>query len=251
MDIGALIKRYRAMVLVTMLLALNSKMCLADHAVASELIISMAAKFETVKDYTCKLDKRVRKNGILYEDLAISVKYKKPKHYYFRWEHGISKGREVIFVAGKHNDKLVAHPGGIMQFLTFYLDPEGKLAMQRNRHSLQHSGMEKIMFLIRSNYQLARKKGLDPILSIRDDYLDGTEVWTVECRFPEKEGYYAHRVIISIDKALNLPFRVSIYDWSGDLVEEYVFRDLAIDVGLEENDFEPGNPEYNFSSLKQ
>ena len=47
MDIGALIKRYRAMLLVTMLLVLNSKMCLADHAVASELIISMAAKFET------------------------------------------------------------------------------------------------------------------------------------------------------------------------------------------------------------
>ena len=210
----------------------------------------MAAKFETVRDYTCKLDKRVRKNGILYEDLAIAVKYKKPKHYYFRWEQGASKGREVIFVAGKNNDKLVAHPGGIMQFITLYLDPEGSLAMQRNRHPLQHSGMEKIIFLIQSNYQLAGEKGLDPIQYIKEGNIDGTGVWIVECCFPENEGYYAQRVNISIDKKIALPFQISIYDWSGDLIEEYVFRDLAINVGLEENDFNPGNPEYNFSNVK-
>ncbi len=137
-----------------------------------------------------------------------------------------------------------------MQFLTFHLDPEGSLAMQRNRHSLQHSGMEKIMFLIESNYQLAREKGLEPIQSIREGHIDGTEVWTVECCFPENEGYYAHRVVISIDKTVALPFRISIYDWSEALIEEYVFRDLVINVGLDEADFSPGNPEYNFSSVK-
>ena len=51
---------------------------------------------------------------------------------------------------------------------------------------------------------------------------------------------------MSIDKSMALPVSVTIFDWSESLVEEYVFRDLKINVGFTENDFDPGNPEYNF-----
>jgi outer membrane lipoprotein-sorting protein len=232
--------------LLTLLLIFNGRFCLADETGAEQLIDNMVQKFDAVSDYTCRLDKRVKKDGILYEDLAIYVKYKKPKHYYFRWDRGSEKGREVIFVAGKYNDKLVAHPGGILQFMTFHLDPEGRLAMQRNRHSLQHSGMEKIIYLIESNYQRAREKGLDAIQYIGEDRIDGRDTWIVEGRFPANQDFYAHRVIVTIDKTMALPVMVSIFDWSEGLIEEYVFRDLKINIGFTENDFDPGNPDYNF-----
>jgi outer membrane lipoprotein-sorting protein len=230
----------------TLFLILNGRICLADDAGVEQLINNMVEKFDTVADYTCRLDKKVKKDGILYEDLSISVKYKKPKHYYFRWDRGSEKGREVIFVAGKYNDKLVAHPGGFLQFMTFHLDPEGRLAMQRNRHSLQHSGMEKIINLIESNFKRAREKGLDAIQFIGDDRIAERDVWILEGRFPENQGFYAHRVIVSIDKTMTLPVKISIFDWSDALVEEYVFRDLKVNVGITENDFNPGNPDYNF-----
>jgi hypothetical protein len=140
----------------------------------------------------------------------------------------------------------VAHPGGILQFMTFHLDPEGRLAMQRNRHSLQHSGMEKIIYLIESNYQRAREKGLDAIQYIGEDRIDGRDTWIVEGRFPANQDFYAHRVIVTIDKTMALPVMVSIFDWSEGLIEEYVFRDLKINIGFTENDFDPGNPDYNF-----
>jgi hypothetical protein len=140
----------------------------------------------------------------------------------------------------------VAHPGGVLQFLTFHLDPQGRMAMQRNRHYLQHSGMEKIMHLIESNAQLAREKGLDAIQYIGEDRLDERDVWMVEGRFPKNQGFCAHRVIVSIDKSMALPVSVTIFDWSEGLVEEYVFRDLKINVGFTENDFDPGNPDYYF-----
>ncbi len=250
MRVSALGKRYLTIILLSMTLALNGRMGLADDVNAEPLIINMIEKFEELADYTCRLDKRVKKNGILHEDLAIFVKYKKPKHYYFRWEEGSAKGREVIFVAGKHNDKLVAHPGGIWQFLTFHLHPEGRLAMQNNRHSLQHSGMEKIMSLIESNYKRAQEMGLDAIQYIKKDRLDGRDVWIVEGSFPENQGFYAHRITICVDKTINLPVKISIFDWSEALIDEYVFRDLRINVVLNESDFHPGNPDYNFSSVK-
>ena len=139
-----------------------------------------------------------------------------------------------------------AHPGGFLQFMTFHLDPEGRMAMQRNRHSLQHSGMEKIMDLIDSDVKRAREKGLDAIQYIGEDRIYERDVWIVEGSFPANQGFYAHRVIVSIDKAMALPVRVSIFDWSEGLVEEYVFRDLKLNVGFNENDFDPGNPDYNF-----
>ena len=71
-----------------------------------QLINNSVEAFQNVSDYTCKLDKTVNKNGRIYKDPFIFVKYKKPTHYYFRWEHGRFKGQEVIFVSGRNNDKI-------------------------------------------------------------------------------------------------------------------------------------------------
>lgn len=74
------------------------------------------------------------------------MKYKRPANCYFRWQTGTRKGREVIFAANRHNNKIVAHPGGgLFRFMTFHLDPEGRPAMKENGHSLKNSGLEKIM----------------------------------------------------------------------------------------------------------
>jgi len=238
--------RLLTLVVSVVFLLLNGNVALAIDPNEQQLILDAVEQFKAMTDYTCKLDKRVRQGGILYEDLSIAVKYKKPKHYYFRWEQGSAKGREVIFVSGKYNDRIVAHPGGKMRFLTLHLDPRGRLAMRANRHSLQNSGMEKIIELIDSDYNLAQEKGIDAIRCTGEDNLDGLAVWIIEGIFPPNQGFYAHKVLISIAKTIRLPVKISIFDWSGDLIEEYVFRDLRINVGLTEDDFNPGNPGYNY-----
>ena len=79
MRIKIFVKKYLMIILFTLFVILNGHICFADDIDVEQLINSMVEKFDTVADYTCRLDKRVRKNGILYEDLAIYVKYKKPK----------------------------------------------------------------------------------------------------------------------------------------------------------------------------
>lgn len=224
----------------------NGSIALAGGTNERQLIFDAVEQFEAMTDYTCKLDKRVQRRGILYEDLSIAVKYRKPKQYYFRWEQGSARGREVIYVSGKYDNRLVAHPGGKMWFLTLHLDPHGRLAMRENRHSLQNSGMEKIVELIASNYKLAQEKGIDAIRCTGEDNFDGQAVWIVEGIFPPDQGFYAQKVIISIAKTIRLPVKISIFDWSGDLMEEYAFHDLRINVGLTADDFNPGNPDYNY-----
>jgi hypothetical protein len=232
--------------LIAVLASLSTRPAIADAPPVRQLITNMVKRYESVADYTCKLDKRVRKKGVLHEDKAISVKYKKPGHYYFRWGKGSARGREVIYVHGRNNNRLVAHPGGGLRFLTLRLNPAGRLAMKANRHSLQHSGMDKIIESVASDYELARKMGLEAIRSTGEGRFDGKAVWIVEGDFPSDSGYYARKVILLLDQTIGLPVKISIFDGSDRLVEEYVFRSLKFNVGLTEEDFNPANPAYHY-----
>jgi hypothetical protein len=130
--------------------------------------------------------------------------------------------------------------------VTLRLDPEGSLAMRKNRHSLKSSGMEKIIALVASNTALARTKGLEVIRFMGEGRFDGKRIWIVEGLFPERQGFYARKIRLYLCPTLKLPLKVSIYDGSGKLVEDYEFHDLKINAGLSETDFEPHNPQYSF-----
>lgn len=233
-------------IVLTIVFLIKANISLASSGDVHQLIISSIEHFNNVRDYTCRLDKRVRKNGILYEEIDIYVKHMRPANYYFRWNRGIQKGQEVIFAKGKNNGKIVAHPGGILNFITLQLDPEGSIAMMKNRHSLINSGMGKIMSLIETTYKQSRDAGLEAVRYIGEEQVDNRTVLILEGKFPQHRGYYAHRIIISFDKELKLPIEVSVYDWSNKLVEEYLFRNLEINVGYSDSDFDPYNPEYRF-----
>jgi hypothetical protein len=58
--------------------------------------------------------------------------------------------------------------------------------------------------------------------------------------------YYAGRLDVCVDRALSLPLQVTIWDFDGNLYARYEHRDLKVDVGLGEADFDPKNPEYRF-----
>lgn len=212
----------------------------------NHIILNSINEFKNVSDYTCRLYKKVNKAGRILNDQNILVKYKKPAHYYFRWKEGRFKGREVIYVAGQNNDKIVAHTGGLFRLFTFHLDPEGHEAMRRNHHSLRESGMEKIMTIIESNYYRSKQTGLGEIQLLGENSIDGRNVWVIHCEFPENRDFYAHKIILYIDKELKLPVKVTVFDWDDLLFEEYCFRDLQINTGIGEKEFDPENPGYNF-----
>ncbi len=58
--------------------------------------------------------------------------------------------------------------------------------------------------------------------------------------------YYAGRLDVCIDRQTFLPLRVTVWDFDGTLYERYEHRDLKIDVGLTDADFDPKNPAYHF-----
>jgi outer membrane lipoprotein-sorting protein len=212
-----------------------------DYVIKESMI-----RFEQLSDFTGTLEKKVNKEGVVYYDPEIRVKYKKPSHYYFKWGKGGFEGQEVIFVKGSNNNKLVGHYGGLFSFITLHVDPEGCIAMKRNHHPLTLSGMQKIYDILEDSYNRYKATGEGNIELAGVGMVDNRAVWVIYGEFPKDKNFYAARIYLYIDKEHLLPLKVTVYDWSDALYEEYTFHDLKINVGLNEKDFNHQNDKYNF-----
>ena len=120
------------------------------------------------------------------------------------------------------------------------------MAMKRNHHSLRRSGLEKIFDILDESYSRSKITGRGTIVLTGGNKIDNRDVWVVEGEFPENMDFYAAKIILLIDREYMLPLKVSVYDWSDALYEEYTFHDLRINVGLDEKAFDHENEEYNF-----
>ena len=58
--------------------------------------------------------------------------------------------------------------------------------------------------------------------------------------------FYASRMTLWIDDELRLPIQVDLYDHEGRLYEHYEHRDLRVNDGLADSDFDPKNKAYRF-----
>lgn len=221
-----------------------------------------------VSDYTATLVKRERVDGTVGEHDYMFVKVRnrkvengkvtQPLSVYLTYlKPAAVKGREVIYVEGQNNGNLIAHEGGFKgRFLpTMPLPPTGVLAMRGQRYPITEIGIENLIVKLIERGELAmrfpevtcvfRKNA-----KVRDRVCTVLEV-TQPNRHPELEFHLAQ---VFIDDDLNLPIRYVAYDWpkrpgaEPELIEEYNYIDLKLNVGLTDADFDPRNPQYTFYS---
>jgi hypothetical protein len=221
-----------------------------------------------VNDYTAMLVKRESVDGVLgdHDFIFIKVRNRKivdgqlvqPLSVYLTYlKPATVKGREVIYVEGKNDGNMIAHEGGFKgRFLpTVPLPPNGMLAMRGQRYPITEIGIENLMVKLIERGETARQFA-DVTCTFRKNAKVKESVCTVlevtqPNRHPSLDFYQAQ---VFIDDALNLPVRYISYDWparQGDplqVIEEYNYLDLKINVGLTDADFDPNNPQYNFYS---
>jgi len=62
-----------------------------------------------------------------------------------------------------------------------------------------------------------------------------------------------HMAEVSVDDELGVPIFYRAFDWPVEeggqpiLLEQYIYQDIRLNIGLTDEDFDPENPEYNFS----
>jgi hypothetical protein len=221
---------------------------------------------QNVQDYTCTLVKRERVQGELldYEFMHCKVRHEQmeagqtvaPFGVYLSFLKPDSvKGREVIYVEGANSGKMIAHEGGFKgRFIpTVSLLPTSAIALRGNRYPITEIGIKTLTERLIEKGSRDRRLGdcevrLVDGAKVKDRVCTMLEVKHLDRR-PEYEFCVAR---IFLDNELNMPIRYEAYDWPRspegppELIEEYTYINVRLNVGLSDADFSAENPNYRF-----
>ncbi|MEW6535457.1 MAG: DUF1571 domain-containing protein [Candidatus Auribacterota bacterium] len=208
-------------------------------------------KFDQLNDYTAYFIKQQKIGDKIHDREMMFMKFKKPFCIYYKWEIG-EKGKEVIFVEGKNNNKLIGHPGGAIGLfpVSKWLSPNDPLAMKGNKHPITRSGIGNMLGSLIEVFELARANNDLQTYYMGVEALDGRPTHVVVRRLPKKDIYPSYLTFIYFDLETKLPIRVVSFDWDYKLIDFYYYKDLKVNQSLTDNDFNPGNSEYRFGLLK-
>jgi len=220
---------------------------------------------QEIEDYTCELYKREFVNGDVsgWQAMEVKIRHRRvqdgvlvtPLSVYLRFLKPESMvGREVLYVQNRDNGDLIARRGGTRSpNMTLQLIPTGPMAMEGNRYPITEIGFKNLA------------KRLIEVLEEEQKYRDGKlQIWenarvgertcthfrlTHHTRRPQLTYHMAE---VSVDDELGIPIRYGAYDFPKEegggpqLLEQYVYDHVELNVGLTDEDFDPDNPAYHF-----
>jgi hypothetical protein len=217
-----------------------------------------------VRDYTAIFSKRERINGVLADPSYMNIKVRCPRteangavtpfSIYMKFLRPTEMaGREVLWVDGQNSGKLSVHEAkGLLKFKTFQLDPTGTLAMRGQRYPIYEAGLENL--IIKLIEKADRDRAAGPcVVDYRPGSVNKRPCSLIELIHDERQAPYEfHKAQVYIDDELQLPIRFAAYDWptspgaTPQLLEEYTYYNVKVNVGLTDNDFSTKNPQYKF-----
>lgn len=229
---------------------------------------------KNVLDYRCDFIKRERIGGRLrpteqvkllvrnHRDVSATCKECTPLGVYMKFLGPRDcKNREVLFVEGANNGKMLVKEGGTRgRFLpSVWLSPNGTFASSSSRYPITEVGLVRLTErLIESAESNTCDEGECKVKYIKGAKVDGRQCSYLEVIRAVKKpneplgpnNIYLAQVFL--DEEMKLPIRYAAYDWPSvpggkpKLVEEYTYRQIELNVGLCEKDFSPKNPQYKF-----
>ncbi|QDU36724.1 hypothetical protein Mal4_10200 [Maioricimonas rarisocia] len=216
------------------------------------------ANFERIPDYSATLHRQERIGGDLRDPETLVLKLRhEPYSVYMKWKSG-DAGRQLIYVDGQNEGKLLVQPGGFKGRLTgvLSLDPSGSLAMSECRYPVTKAGLLELARTVLEFREADLERGSgsrcemhpDQMLNDRPCYL-----FIVEYDSPEVNSLY-RKTIVYVDKELQMPTCVRNYTWGRDvdpekideetLIEYYCYTDIEMNTQLADADFDAANRKY-------
>jgi hypothetical protein len=225
---------------------------------------------QQVRDYKCLLLKREQIDGQLspYNFMQLKLRHeqtspdgtKQPFAVYLKFlKPSNVKDREVLFVDGERNGDMLVRRGGssLLANITVRLDPKGRRAMEESRYPVTQVGIRNLIERLIEVMEVEQKFDECEVKTFEDAELDGRPCQHIQVVHPtEREHFQYHLARVFIDKELQLPVYFATYDWpkekdqAPELLEEYIYTKINLNVGLSDEDFKSTNPNYHFQPEK-
>jgi hypothetical protein len=215
------------------------------------------AQMEGLADYTCTFKKREFVDGKMQEQQAMYVKSRlRPLSVYLHFLAPRDvQGQEAIYVEGRNNGRILAHPVGIKQKLvgTVNLAPTEPQAMEGNRHPITDFGIRRLCERYREGLQKDLQFGECDVKVMDGVVVEGRPCVCIQITHPVPRQEFQFNVTrLFVDAEWNIPCRLEAYAWPSRpgeqpmLVEEYTYANLKLNVNLTDADFDVRNPQYRY-----
>lgn len=230
------------------------------------LLLDAKSKLQTIPDYLATFTRQERVNGKLLgrESTELKVRHA-PFSVYMKWNEGSDVGREVLFVEGQNDNRMLVKKGGkVGEMLpTFKLEPTSDLAMKESRYPVTTSGLSKLVDKILEfcGRDLKVDEGC-ACQFLPDQKIDGRMCYVIRTEYSCAEVDPEYRTsIVFLDKVTALPLCVKNYGWSDrcgapesandkltddTLVEFYAFTGMRYHSRLPDAEFDQANSQYHF-----
>ncbi len=212
---------------------------------------------EAINDYSAVVVKRERIGGKVgdHERMFVKVRHRPFSVYMYFLAPANLRGQEVIYVEGENEGRMWARGSGIrgQMFGTVSIKPDGVIAMQGNRYPITEIGL---LNLVRRLIEVAEADSKYGECEVK--FYKGAKVGDRVCTCIEvvhpvpRRNFRFHLARIFVDDELNIPIRYESYSWpttpggAPELIEEYTYLDLKLNVGFTDADFDIRNPNYQF-----
>jgi hypothetical protein len=228
----------------------------AENPLAPYIKLAGASRdaIAAVKDYEATFTKQELVGRVMFASKMIIKLRKNPFSVYLRF---IDKnaGREVIYVEGRNNGKLLAHETGIKALVgTVALNPTDPQAMAEGRHPITEIGMQKMVEGVIRQWEAEAKLGPEETKPL---FYGNAKLAEIDCKVLETTHphqlpqFRFYRTRLFIDKKTNFPIRLQQWAFAMNggepiLVEDYMYTNIRTNVGLTDMDFDTRNRKYRF-----
>jgi len=163
-------------------------------------------------------------------------------------------GREVIFVEGQNENRLLVHETGLAALIgTLRLSPDDPKVLSENRYPITRAGLANMVAAVITLWENETKYG-----EVDVKYFEGAKVGDYTCRVIEsvhpqpRRQFQFQMTRLWIDQKSGLAVRVQQFgfpkkkDGKPPVIEDYIFTGIQPDIRLSDRDFDKDNPNYNF-----
>jgi Protein of unknown function (DUF1571) len=213
-------------------------------------------------DYTAQFSKQELVGGVLLEEQTMQMKLQhSPFSVYLKWiDYDI--GREVLYVEGVNDGKMLVHAGGWKKRLpAISMEPNSSLATAEARHPVTEAGLLNLAITI-INYNKAdlQRGNVKVCQQLADQSVGGRDCSCFSIEYNDRTASPDYRKsVVMIDKEWGVPLFVKNFGWPDDdqtladaeldeatLTESYTYSDIKFRAGLTVADFDRASREYDF-----
>jgi len=230
-----------------------------EHPLAPVLRVVKACQEEmdrNVRDYSCTFVKQERIDGELGEKQFILLKVmEKPFSVYMNFIKPYA-GREVCYVAGQNEGKMVARDSGFRGSVLgkMNLDPQGTIAMKGQKRPITDVGIRNLTIKLEKMWEAETKFMESEVTTNPDVKVNDRSTTMIQVKHPiPRKDFKFHIARLFLDNELKIPIHFDAYLWpaqegngNGDgeappLEESYTYQNLKLNNGFTAREFDSNN----------